>query len=88
MSPGEGSAVNRLVIGSIETAGVSGVVSVGRTFICNTSTSSKSSTGNGAITGDFGSAPVWFAYVQDSDLIDAPSWAVMGPAFGPWKGGF
>jgi len=76
------------VIGSIETAGVSGVVSVGRTFICNASTSSKSSSGNGSTTGDFCAAPVWFAYVQDSDWVDAPSWTVMSPGPGKWQGGF
>lgn len=69
--------MNRFVIGSIETAGVSGIVSVGRTFICNTSTSAKSSAGNGGVAGDFSAAPVWFAFVADSDLIDAPTWTVL-----------
>lgn len=76
--------MDRLVIGSIETAGVSGVVSVGRTFICNASTSGKTSSGNGSVTGDFSAAPVWFAVVLDSDWIDAPSWTVMYPVPGWW----
>lgn len=80
--------MNRFAIGSIETVGVSGIVSVGRTFICNTSTSEKSSAGSGGVTGDFGAAPVWFAYVQDSDLIDAPSWTVLQCCPSPWQGGF
>lgn len=79
--------MNQFLIGSIETAGVSGIVSVGRTFICNTRTCAKSSTGNGSVTGDFGAAPVWFACVQDSDLIDAPSWTLLGRGRSERQGG-
>lgn len=63
-------------VGVIDAAGVSGgTLSVGSTVMVGVRTHTKTSLGNATVTGDFGMASVWYGYVEDSDLIDAPLWA-------------
>lgn len=80
--------MDHLTIGCVETNGVSGIVSVGRTAICGSRSTSKSAAASGSLTGDFGTASVWLGLLQDADLLDAPVWLLNGAGRRQGRGGF
>lgn len=62
--------MDQMWIGSITANSVSGNIGVGYAIITGMSTLSKSNTGNGSITGDFGQQPTLAAWVHDPDQWD------------------
>lgn len=54
----------------------SSAFSVGTNLLIGFGSQSKSVSGGGGITGDFGSMPSFLSAVDDRDYVDTPSWQV------------
>lgn len=69
--------MDSITIGSMKVNGVTrgGIVGLGSMLLFGLRNLDKSNSGNGSITGDYGTVPTDISLIMDPDVIDSPLWA-------------
>ncbi len=57
----------------------SSALNIGTNILLGFESHSKTTYGNGRVTGDHGVLPSWITWVDDRDLVDTPMWSQGAP---------